>query len=227
MTENTRLRIEMASWPTADLVEFAANAKVHTLDSVASIAKSIVRFGFRDPIGITAEGVIVEGHGRAAAARSLGMSSVPVIILHGMTDRERDLYRIAHNKIAQMTGFDFERLVGVLQEVVADTNASVSVTDLGMTELAFTDLVRMFNDEDTTKGTRRPEASFKYEAVVGSREDLKKLRGFLSALLPDGAVLPDGSALMELATRAMAGTALPRAEHITAVQAPVEDSVYE
>ena len=66
---------------------------------------------FNDPIGIWSEdNVIVEGHGRLAAARALGMTEVPCIRLDHMTDEERRAYALAHNKTAELSGWDFEKL---------------------------------------------------------------------------------------------------------------------
>jgi hypothetical protein len=114
------MKIELETRSVASLRPYEKNAKRHSSEDVAAIAASVQRFGFNDPIGVTPEGVIVEGHGRYMAAQALGMETVPVIVLSGMTAREIDLYRIAHNKIALSTGFNLEALVTTLRSLVGD-----------------------------------------------------------------------------------------------------------
>lgn len=101
--------------PTADLVPYAGNAKVHTDEQVDEICESIKQFGFSDPIGAwnnpkTGEYEVVEGHGRLMAAERLGMESVPVVRLDHMSDDERRAYAIAHNQLTMNTDFDAEAL---------------------------------------------------------------------------------------------------------------------
>ena len=93
--------MQVTETPIAELVAHDGNAKLHPDWQVAQIAESIRAFGFADPVGIwhdeRGRAVIVEGHGRVMAAKSLGMETVPTISLDHMTDEERRAYGIAHN----------------------------------------------------------------------------------------------------------------------------------
>jgi len=84
------------------------NARTHPKRQVAQIAASIAAFGFTNPILVDEEGVIVAGHGRLLAAKQLGLESVPVITLVGLTDTQRRALRLADNKIAQGSGWDMD-----------------------------------------------------------------------------------------------------------------------
>lgn len=109
MNKKTDLRIEILS--IDQLQEYENNAREHGEIDIAAIKDSIEAFGFNDPIGIWSEdNVIVEGHGRLAAARALGMTEVPCIRLDHMTDEERRAYALAHNKTAELSGWDFQKL---------------------------------------------------------------------------------------------------------------------
>lgn len=123
--------IRLEKRAVADLRPYDRNVKQHGDDDVRLIAASIERFGFNDPIGISEDGEIIEGHGRYDAALMLGMEHVPVIVLEGMTERQRRLYRIAHNKIALSSTFDFEALVTILRNI---TGGDISMQDLGFSE---------------------------------------------------------------------------------------------
>ncbi|MBO7435148.1 site-specific DNA-methyltransferase, partial [bacterium] len=107
--QNHNLRIEMV--PIDDLAPYEHNTRAHGDDDVAQIARSIERYGFNDPIGIWSDqNVIVEGHGRLMAARSLGMTEVPCVRLDHLTDDQRREYGIMHNKTAELSEWDFDAL---------------------------------------------------------------------------------------------------------------------
>ena len=102
------------------------NARAHKDTDVEAIKKSILRFGFKDPIGVWND-TIVEGHGRLMAAKALGMDKVPIIRLDDLTDEQRRAYALAHNKTAELSAWDYEVLASELQEI----------TDIDMSELGF------------------------------------------------------------------------------------------
>ena len=68
-------------WALDRLIPHARNARTHSEDQVAQIAGSIAEFGFINPVLVGDDGVIVAGHGRVLAARKLGLSDAPVIVL--------------------------------------------------------------------------------------------------------------------------------------------------
>lgn len=131
------MNIELDYWPLGRLTPYEANTKIHTEVDVELIAQSIERFGFNDPIGVDPDGEIIEGHGRLMAARMLGLEEVPVIILPDLTDKQKRLYRIAHNKIALRSNFDLNILVSILEDI---SGGDISLSALGFTDAALTSL---------------------------------------------------------------------------------------
>lgn len=111
-TEN--LKIEYVSVDA--LTPYENNARSHGKDDVKAIADSIREFGFVDPIGVWHD-IIVEGHGRLLAAKQIGMTEVPVIRLDQLTDEQRRAYALAHNKTAELSGWDFNVLASELQDI--------------------------------------------------------------------------------------------------------------
>ena len=71
--------------PAAALIPFAKNARTHSDAQVAQIAASIREFGWTNPILVDGDNGIIAGHGRLLAARKLGMGTVPVIELAGLS----------------------------------------------------------------------------------------------------------------------------------------------
>lgn len=110
------LKIEYVK--VGEINEYENNARRHEEADVHAIANSIEAFGFSDPIGVWGkDNTIVEGHGRYLAALELGLTEVPVIRLDHLTDDERKAYALAHNKTAELSGWDFGKLEEELNEL--------------------------------------------------------------------------------------------------------------
>src|SRR5580698_1947674 len=74
--------------------------------AVDAVAASIREFGFRQPIVVDEEGVIIVGHTRYFAAIKLGMTTVPVHVAVGLSPAQAKAYRIADNQTATMSQWD-------------------------------------------------------------------------------------------------------------------------
>ena len=101
----------------ASLTPDPSNARTHDRRQVAQIARSITEFGFSNPILIDEAGLIIAGHGRLLAAKSLGLAEVPTIVLPGLSDVQKRALRLADNKIALNAGWDFDLLKVELQQL--------------------------------------------------------------------------------------------------------------
>lgn len=115
----------------ADIREYDRNARTHSPAQVRQIAASIREFGFNDPVAVDEDNVLIEGHGRLAAARLLNMIEVPALRLGHLTPAQRDAYVLAHNRIALNSGWDED----MLREVLDDLGGLV--TDLDPEALGF------------------------------------------------------------------------------------------
>ena len=96
--------------PIESLVPFNRNPRVHSDEQVAQIAASIEEFGFTNPILLDGENGLIAGHGRLAAARLLGIKTVPCIELGHLSEAQKRAYVIADNKLALNAGWDDELL---------------------------------------------------------------------------------------------------------------------
>lgn len=102
-----------------ELTPYPANAKKHPVDQVQHIANSIREFGFRQPIVVDADNVVVIGHGRLLAAKKLGLDSVPVVRADDLTDEQIRALRLADNKTNE-SEWDFAELEAELAELSID-----------------------------------------------------------------------------------------------------------
>lgn len=100
-----------------EIKPYKGNAKKHPKEQIAKIAESIKQFGFLNPILIDGNNVVVAGHGRALAAKKLGMKTVPVIKKENWTEDEVKAYRLIENKLHE-TGWDEELLNKELEALV-------------------------------------------------------------------------------------------------------------
>lgn len=104
----------------SSLIPFARNSRTHSEAQVAQIAASIKEFGWTNPLLIDEDGGIIAGHGRLLAARQLGRSEVPCIVLDGLTDAQKRALIIADNKLALNAGWDAELLSSELKGLGED-----------------------------------------------------------------------------------------------------------
>lgn len=85
--------------------------------AVDAVAASIREFGFKVPVIVDGDNVIVAGHTRVKAARELGMEIVPCIIADDLTPEQIRAFRLADNKTAELAGWDFTKLEEELLEI--------------------------------------------------------------------------------------------------------------
>ena len=128
-------KLKVAYWPLERLVPFARNARTHSDAQVAEIAGSIRSFGFTNPILVGEAGDIIAGHGRLSAARHLGLASVPVLVLGGLSEVQRRQLVLADNRIALNAGWDVEMLALELKDL-ADLGIDLSTLGFDDDELA-------------------------------------------------------------------------------------------
>lgn len=110
------------------------NARTHSKRQIKQIADSIRCFGFTNPVLIDDKNQIVAGHGRVAAAQSLGIPEIPCLRLGDMTDLDKRAYIIADNKLALNAGWDMEILAGEL-EGLTDLGFDVALTGFELPEI--------------------------------------------------------------------------------------------
>ena len=109
--------------PPDDLTPYEHNAKRHPDDQVEHIANSIREFGFRQPIVVDADNVVVIGHGRLLAAKKLGLDAVPVVRADDLTEAQIKALRLADNKTNE-SEWDFSELEAELADLEIDFNMS-------------------------------------------------------------------------------------------------------
>jgi ParB-like chromosome segregation protein Spo0J len=85
--------------------------------AVDKVAASIKEFGFKNPIIIDKDGIIIAGHTRLKAAKKLGFDKVPTILADDLTDQQAKAFRIADNKVSEFADWDDELLFQELGDI--------------------------------------------------------------------------------------------------------------
>ena len=116
------MQIEM--WDIERVKEYDNNPRLND-DAVAPVAASIKEFGFKVPLIVDRDGVLVAGHTRIRAARKLGLAKVPVHVATDLPPEKVKAYRLADNQTASIAQWDYELLpieLSALQTMDFDLN---------------------------------------------------------------------------------------------------------
>ncbi len=120
--------------PISDLRPYKRNARTHSRKQINKIARSIETFGFVNPVLIDENNQILAGHGRVAAAKELGMSSVPTLRIDHLSEEEKRAYILADNRLAEEAGWDKDMLAIELQGLM-EVNFSIELTGFEVAEI--------------------------------------------------------------------------------------------
>lgn len=123
-----------------DLVPYENNPRKNG-KSVDYVANSISQFGFKVPIVIDKDSVIVAGHTRYKAAVRLKMDTVPCIVADDLTEQQIKAFRLADNKVGEFSDWDMDLLSGELDDIL----------DIDMSDFGF-DLDLGSNEEEFNSG---------------------------------------------------------------------------
>lgn len=125
--------------------------------SVDAVAESIKQFGFRAPIIVDRDGVIIAGHTRWKAAKKLKLKTVPVIYAEDMTPEQAEAYRIADNSAGSASEWD----VDLLAEIIPTLDFDMSDFGLDL------DFINAYEDDSgEVIEDEAPEPDFEKEATV-------------------------------------------------------------
>ena len=144
-----------------DIRPYERNPRIIPQAAVDAVARSIQAFGFRQPIVVDGNGVILAGHTRYRAAQQLGMTEVPVVWQTDITDIQARGYRIADNKVAELSAWDRDALDIEVKEL-----AGMSDLDLDAIGLADWELERILREDEPVHGAPEETPPPSYSQTV-------------------------------------------------------------
>jgi len=142
------MRIEQRK--LADVKPYEQNPRIND-GAVEAVVRSIQEFGFRQPIVVDEDGVIIVGHTRFKAAQKLGLEKVPVHVAKGLSPAQVKAYRLADNRTGEIAEWDYDLLPIELSQL------GEMDFDLGMLGFAEDDLAKLL-DPGVKEGLTDPDA---------------------------------------------------------------------
>lgn len=202
--ENKKLKIEYVKLSKIKPCE--NNPRIIPEEAVQKVADSIRSFGFKAPIIVDKDMIIIAGHTRFKAATELELEEVPIIVVDDLTDEQVKALRIADNKTAEYSAWDNDILRDLFNELdqagyeLELTGFNFDEVDeiLNAEEEALDDLDLIKDDSDVKNSSMKKLVFGKYKCALTDEEfsKLEKLYlkyveeqttgyGFINNLLKD------------------------------------------
>lgn len=186
------VKLPTEMWAVEDVKPYAKNTKVHSPAHIAKLRASIAADGLFDAIIVDADGIIIAGHGRFEALKSLDKKVVPVKHAVHLSKNQADAARIAHNKTAS-TEYDSGLMAEELRRLMDADDVDIGVLGFDGHELDFLidDIGNMNMDAISANleqdiDDQEEETKEKVKATDASFEKITRALGF--STVPIGAV---------------------------------------
>lgn len=163
-------KLEIKYIPIDDIKPYKNNPRLNE-DAIPYVMNSIKEFGFKNPIILDKNNVIVAGHTRLESAKRLDMKEVPVIYADDLTEEQVKAFRLADNKVAEKSLWDYTKLDEELDSIL---NIDMSMFDFDIVEDNFD------TDFSLVDGDREPiqtmSLTFSDEQVEVVNEAISKMK---------------------------------------------------
>lgn len=166
--------MEIKNLKIDELTPYDKNPRDISTRAIDSVAHSIKEFGWKQPIVIDKDNIIVVGHTRFLAAQKLNLDTVPVLIATDLSEEKIKAYRILDNRLNELSGWDEELLSIELSEL---NNADQSIKEL--LQLLQEDEVKIDNTEflaDLSENVTKEEKL---------KLDMREYQSLTFVMLPD------------------------------------------
>lgn len=141
-------------------------------EAVTYVAESIDRFGFKIPIIVDKDYVIIAGHGRYAAAKKLGLKEVPCIYANDLNEEDCNLFRIVENEASAKANWDIDKLIEEINDC-DDVFTGFKYKELEALGEKLVEEAKAINESLDDK--LKEKAKYKITVVVNQHEISKEL----------------------------------------------------
>lgn len=138
-------KLEIKYIPINDIKPYKNNPRLNE-DAIPYVMNSIKEFGFKNPIILDKNNVIVAGHTRLESAKRLDMKEVPVIYADDLTEEQIKAFRLADNKVAEKSMWDYTKLDEELDSIL-----DIDMSMFDFENIEETNLDDFFEDNDNKK----------------------------------------------------------------------------
>lgn len=148
-----------------DSIKPYENNPRHNEEAIPYVMNSIKEFGFKNPIIIDKNNVIIAGHTRLESAKRLGMKEVPIIHADDLTEEQVKAFRLADNKVSEKAEWNFNMLDAELADL------DIDMEDFGFEDI---DIVEDFDEKDLED--EREKEKINVSIVFDKYEDFEKIK---------------------------------------------------
>ena len=152
--------MEIVTKKIDDIKEYKNNPRNND-EAVEYVANSIKEFGFKVPVIVDKDNVVVAGHTRIRAAKQIGLTEIPCIVAEDLSDEQIKAFRLADNKVAEISTWDLDMLSEELGEIL----------DLNMADFGFD------NEEPEIKDLSDSMVD-KYEIIISCKSEIELEEAF-------------------------------------------------
>lgn len=152
--------MKVETWATDRPIPYARNPR-NNQAAVDKVAASLKEFGWRQPIVVDKDGVVVAGHTRLLAAKKLGLEKVPVHVATDLTDAQVKAFRLADNKTGEIADWDHAMLSLELSDLQEFDY------DLGMTAFDPAEISKLMG-LDINDGSEKPDSFQEYDEGIST-----------------------------------------------------------
>lgn len=131
-----------------ELAPYENNPRIND-DAVQYVANSIKKFGFKVPLVISKDGVIITGHTRYKASLELGLKEVPCVIADDLTEKQQKAFRLADNKVSEFSQWNDDLLDIELEDL------DIDMSEFGFLEKENINLDHFFEENTKQKETKK------------------------------------------------------------------------
>jgi ParB-like chromosome segregation protein Spo0J len=143
--ESERKNMEIITRKLSEIKPYEKNPRKND-QAVEAVANSIKEFGWQQPLVIDKDGIIIIGHTRLKAAKSLGMDEVPCVVASDLTDEQIKALRLADNKVGELAEWD-----EVLLNLELDEILDIDMSDFGFLEEELEETIGKYDDARNDK----------------------------------------------------------------------------
>ena len=168
-----------------ELIPYENNPRDNTA-AVDAVAASIKEFGFKNPIIIDSDNVIVAGHTRLKAAQKLKIQTVPCVVADDLTQEQVNAFRLADNKTAELAEWDLELLNSELELI-----DGIDMTEFGF-ELDLDDEQEVVEDEFDEELPQEPQTKLgdiyqlgRHRLMCGDSTDVDSVKTLMGGYKAD------------------------------------------
>lgn len=179
----------------AELKENKNNVRKHSKKQIEQLKKSIEEFGFTVPLVVNSENIILAGHGRFIAAKSLNLKNLPCVVVDYLSEKQQRAYALVDNRIGQNSEWDRDLLLKELELL----GNSFDFLDFGFSDFELPNLIdngpkltdfispttrKELNNERDTEADRRDSGTYKATIkVVVAKEIESRVIGLIQDAL--------------------------------------------